>query len=422
MQKSEPSEHEEKILRITKLITNDFIKDRLIYHHTVAYLLQNIFQDKLVHVSDINNTDIWYSYSPENHRWIRIHNFYRLCDTEFSVALFNLSIRYTFTNYYDTITEAIAHLKSVISDPLFFFDLKTLLIEKFHNPNFQYLKNTHLVLSCNNGIYDLNKLELRSSNVRDYVTLSTRINYYVPHQNEIDGLFVFLSSLFTTPTNMNLFIKHLTKALYSGIIIKQDDISKSFMLHRNENGLEPLILRYQSGLSMKIIRKLISYSLGDYFAKFSSSDGKYSKDIFRNNDRTDTRSLRTMLKTSDIKEFIENKKVVSLKFVENLATDARIMQAAYGLNTKCILEISDFEYNVRRKNLDILTREKFNKYSVIDILPTSKERIDLERKEKVIDGKSSMLVKFTIGSATETYLRSMAPIFLHLILDCKRKV
>jgi P4 family phage/plasmid primase-like protien len=221
-----------------KIIQNDFgnklrsfVQRNKLEQNDIAKLMHSLFKNDYVCVCKNKNKYVWFKF--ERHRWTELgsHSEMRLklsnvLATKFSVlgeaylAEYNKlgSGEDNSSQLQDFSTRAVNISKklrqtgfknSVITEcqDEFINEAKDFIEKMDENPN---------LIGCNNGVYDLRRLEFRDGRPEDYITLSTKIDYdqnYTWEDNKVIEIMKFISQVLPIATVREYILKVLATTL-----------------------------------------------------------------------------------------------------------------------------------------------------------------------------------------------------------------
>lgn len=109
-----------------------------------------------------------------------------------------------------------------------------------------------MLLCCENGVFDFEHCEFRDGRPEDYCSLSTKLIYKIPPQDEIDYLNNTLSTTFPNPTMKQQFID-----IFSKCLIGQP-------LQNFSHGIFDINTKYGNG-GVSTMQKFMSLTFGEYY-------------------------------------------------------------------------------------------------------------------------------------------------------------
>ena len=238
-------------------------------NYDIAKILYILFEHQYKCVSPSGKFGCWYEFY--NHRWHKTEQGIslrrRICDengislvNEFCRYLSNLNTLLSNDDLDDTERQNIEknmEKYTGISDRLkctsFKDNLMKECIELFYDPKFEEkLDSNPYLLGFENGVFDLKNYEFRDGRPDDYITFSTKIDYYPfnKHDELVDDIFAFFDQIQPNKRIRDYLITELSS------VLKGLNDEEKFRIWTGSGG---------NGKSKLV--ELITNSLGDYCIK-----------------------------------------------------------------------------------------------------------------------------------------------------------
>jgi len=232
-------------------------------HYKIAKVIYTIYKDRF-RIDDIKNPD-WYEF--DGTRWSKTHILNILISEELQKYYKGIKISDTgslqnsdLQEFIETKDKLEANLRNSLVDNIINklenVSFKKNIMTEMHylfkslEPNFiSKLDNNPYLIGFNNGVFDLEHMEFRKGEQKDYLTLSTGYDYieYDPDSEEVKEIYTFLQQIIP---NKRVF-EYLLKILGRSLLGINDEHFYIFTGLSGANGKSTLI-------------NFLEYTLGDY--------------------------------------------------------------------------------------------------------------------------------------------------------------